>query len=337
MSHEENPRKRKLSELTEAFDDDDTLEHVHKKPRLEDDLKNIELNWLHDDAMEEEGNKELIIQNVVELMQANIPELVNLSNNQELINDARLKKICEALKTNTSVKTLNLSFAYSLSRNGVMFLIEALEDNRTLETLIISDIMQENDVEMATVIPLLANDTLTHLDISHDEIWANNGEEYCLGKLGANILQAVLTKNKTLKKLDISGNNFKDDGIKYIANGLSKNTTLESIDLNNNEMTDKGIDYLMDMLKVNSALMIIVLEPRCNPKCSAEKIKELQDVMACRRELKQRMRQTLSIASKNAGFFKENRDTVINIASVADSQKVTEENREVFKSLPKNT
>jgi hypothetical protein len=49
----------------------------------------------------------------------------------------------------------------------------------------------------------------------------------------------ILEKNLCIKKLDISGCNLQDQGVRVLSVGLRINQTVEDIDMGDNKLTDK--------------------------------------------------------------------------------------------------
>jgi len=117
------------------------------------------------------------------------------------LGDGGVKKICEALKENTSVKALDLS-GNRVGAEGVEAICDLLKENETIEVLYLEDNrIDDEDCE----------------ELAHR-----------------------LKKNKTLKQLSLSGNQITSKGAKAIAHALKKNDTLEALWLNRNKIRDGG-------------------------------------------------------------------------------------------------
>jgi patatin-like phospholipase/acyl hydrolase/Leucine-rich repeat (LRR) protein len=118
------------------------------------------------------------------------------------------------------------------------------------------------------------HEKLRNLDLSHNEINDAQTEELCnalllntsvhslrvyynlIGSQGAQSFAALLTKNKTLKTLDLKNNCMGNthDGIAELAFSLTQNSTLETLDLSRNNITRDGFIALYGGLKKNTGL-----------------------------------------------------------------------------------
>eukprot|EP00121_Abeoforma_whisleri_P015088 Awhi_evm1s13910 len=130
-------------------------------------------------------------------------------------------KIGIALKTNTTLKSLNLEMN-SLGCAGVKELCLALKTNTT---------------------------SLTHLNLS------NNGIKFA----GAKMIGLALQENKTLISLDLGMNDLEGEGLNEISKALRVNKALTSLQLSScgiRSMTDG----LSSALKVNTTLKRLVLD-----------------------------------------------------------------------------
>jgi Ran GTPase-activating protein (RanGAP) involved in mRNA processing and transport len=165
------------------------------------------------------------------------------SHNDPALSKDDLKTIFEFLRTNTTLKFVNLNHQ-RITVADLKILAEALIENTTLQSI---DLGSNND----------------------------------LGQEGAQIIAEILIKNKTLRSLKCSSNGFDprryidhpstfplfdavlayfdEPGTIAIAEALKKNTVLESLDLAHNHIDLKGIKALADALKVNHTLKILVL------------------------------------------------------------------------------
>lgn len=150
-----------------------------------------------------------MIMNSSSLTSLTLMEIKNKSNSNYLIN------IFDALKTNTTITSLNLS-NNNLTFNGDFNFSEVLEKNSTL----------------------------MELDLSYNKINDND----CL------ILYNGLKNNSSITKLNIYNNEIYNNGCKYISNILLTNTTLMDLNIGFNGIGTTSIDYLFNILKDNSSL-----------------------------------------------------------------------------------
>jgi Ran GTPase-activating protein (RanGAP) involved in mRNA processing and transport len=112
------------------------------------------------------------------------------------------KKVIKALKENTTITKLGLSFN-KIEKDGVIALAEALKENKTL----------------------------TELNFGWNSI----------GKDGVIALAQALKKNETITTLDLSGNKIGKDGVIALAQALKKNETITNLNLKNNDITNEQV------------------------------------------------------------------------------------------------
>ena len=66
--------------------------------------------------------------------------------------------------------------------------------------------------------------------------------------------------NSTLTSLDLSDNEIKAPGMKYLCDSLIYNNTLSELDLSKNKIGEEGSKYLCQVLEINSSLKKVVLD-----------------------------------------------------------------------------
>ena len=94
---------------------------------------------------------------------------------------------------------------------------------------------------------LKANNTLTYLDLCHNNI------------TGVQSIGELLKTHNTLETLYLHNNNITD--VQSIGEGLKTNNTLEVLHLSNNNITDdSGIQSIIDGLKTNNTLKYLELQ-----------------------------------------------------------------------------
>ena len=72
-------------------------------------------------------------------------------------------------------------------------------------------------------------------------------------------LSDILSKNKTLKRLNFCDSPFSGGDMKQLSTAISTNTTIEELVLENVTVTDKDATYLSDMLRTNQTLKLLRL------------------------------------------------------------------------------
>ncbi|KAG0014464.1 hypothetical protein BGZ82_001746 [Podila clonocystis] len=131
------------------------------------------------------------------------------------IGGKKIGKLAEALKTNSTLTTLDLE-GNSIGENRAQALAEALKTNSTLTTLnLSSNAIGENGAQ-ALAEALKTNSTLTTLDLGFNAI----------GENGAQALAEALKTNATLTTLGLLGNSIGEKGAQALAEALKTNSTL---------------------------------------------------------------------------------------------------------------
>ncbi|CAF4461137.1 unnamed protein product [Didymodactylos carnosus] len=99
---------------------------------------------------------------------------------------------------------------------------------------------------------LKTNTTLMSLDLG----W-NKG----IGDEGVQHLSNMLTVNRTLTDLRLSGTGLTDRGVELLCTSLRTNTSLERLSLDRNRfITDTSVDFLISMLRENHTLKVLIVD-----------------------------------------------------------------------------
>jgi Ran GTPase-activating protein (RanGAP) involved in mRNA processing and transport len=186
------------------------------------------------------------------------------------INDEEKKGLFEALKTNTSLKSI--SFGENKSLEDVMQFCESIKENKGLEELCIYN--YGNTIQNLYDV-FKINTTIKKIDILHCYI----NSKFQFGNLIKNntiielkiqstfiseeeveYLSEVLKTNKSLKNLVLRDNNTSFNGIKYLSEALKVNNSITSISLINNNINEEIAKYLFDFLKINTSLKKMYLD-----------------------------------------------------------------------------
>ena len=188
----------------------------------------------------------------------------------------------ELLKSNSSLEEL-IIYGNDLSSDSVASIITGLSYNNALIHLNISNshFGMANAVSLASVLKNHSKCTLTELRLRHSEIESKGAVE----------LMTALSKNNTLKQLDLSHNpigthvegvtavaklledhsNFtltrlelrdcriSGQGARELATALWKNSTLKHLNLNFNRIGVEGASSISEMLQQNTSLEILKL------------------------------------------------------------------------------
>ena len=169
--------------------------------------------------------------------------------------------IFESLQHNTSLKKLNLSGNSQLAEGDSEAVGCAIERmltvNKTLKVLNLSGCELDTAVTSSIFRSLQHNTILEKLDLSENSQIAEGDSE----AVGCAI-ERMLTVNKTLKRLNLSGCELHTAVATSIFRSLQHNTSLEELDLSENHQLGKseGVGSEIErMLKVNRKLKILNL------------------------------------------------------------------------------
>ncbi|XP_022177348.1 leucine-rich repeat-containing protein 74A-like [Myzus persicae] len=164
-----------------------------------------------------------------------VPITIDLSFN-DITDCACLQKLLKAsemnIPTNTYIQELNLS-NNSIRGECVHNIISFLDTNDRLQKLNLSGNFLNKETALSALTKAIgdSNETLQVLSLD----WNGISGEVC-----ANIFRNLMIKSKSLKKLDLSWNNFSDVG-KILGQGINLTTRLEHLDLSNNPLTNEDI------------------------------------------------------------------------------------------------
>jgi NLR family CARD domain-containing protein 3 len=163
-----------------------------------------------------------------------------------VVKEAIIGKQCQLLSVQSS----------KITTAGVLLLVEALNNNQTLETLYLSN-NHIGDHGVRLLAETLSNrqNTLKTLVLQQNEI-TNQGAQY---------LARMLQANTILLWLYVGENQISDDGVRMLAEAITNgNETLEMLVLSSNKyLTDRCVDYLLPMIKRSNSLKKLWIE-NCN-------------------------------------------------------------------------
>jgi len=196
------------------------------------------------------------------------------------ISNVGIKDIAEALKikANIALQKLDISWNGPMTNDSLEQFDTCLKDNHTLKKLDLSN-LQITSEGIQQIIQ--SGMTLKQLNISNNKF--NNEvltticdslksstttiKKFCISNVttaGIKMLIEALSSNHSLQKLDISANNFSDDGADAISAYLSKSTTtLLELNISCNNIKTFGVKKIVEALKNNSTLR--KLDISCNP------------------------------------------------------------------------
>lgn len=193
---------------------------------------------------------------------------LNLASN--MISGQGIELFLDDLMQNRSLKHLDLGVLESSMRKnslgiqGAVCLAALLVRNKTLESLSLNDNDFGSDGGEAIGVALAQNHTLKALRIAENDLKSEgalqiiaNAHHLEVLSLAKNQLKAdcgvelqhLLTKSKTIKKLQLEFNELMTAGAKCIAQGLAKNKSLELLNVKGNVIGDQGIIMISQALR----------------------------------------------------------------------------------------
>ena len=200
--------------------------------------------------------------------------LINLNLRWNILDERSMSMISQALKSNETIKTLDLSSNY-IGVNGAKSLAVALCHNCTLEHLFIScnEIMDDGAVAICECFKIknkklshikslhLASNSLTSRSITAITTAIQEGaltlldlSANDLGDNGVYEISKALQVNLTIKQLYLAESNIGVRGALSLAVALCYNHTLEDLHLVNNKILDDGAIAFGESLKTNRTL-----------------------------------------------------------------------------------
>ena len=192
------------------------------------------------------------------------------------IGNPSVMSLCEALKVNTTLSSLDLS-GTGISDAGVLSLVEVLKTNTSsLTSLLLSDIKISHQSLKSIAEVLRVNSTLKDLTFKGNKV----------GVGGTKLIAESLKANTTLKLLSLSRNNIKAKCGRLFSDSLKVNGTLESLTLAKNALGSRGAQLLSDGLRVNTSLRHLDLSWNSIGSEGAESIAETIRVNASLTSLK---------------------------------------------------
>jgi len=185
---------------------------------------------------------------LLELLKVNATPTEQLKLCNVPIGDEEVRKVSEALISNTTLTRLHFR-NNCVGAEGIRMISEALKVNTTLKKLCLwfNRFGSEGFKPLGEV--LRTNTTLTFPNLKYTE----------LGVEEARVISEILKTNTTWTSLNIGGNHFGDKGAILISEALMTNTTLTHLNLEVDEIGDEGTIKLSEALKKNSALKLFSL------------------------------------------------------------------------------
>jgi len=257
------------------LDDSERMDHTDAFPP--NDLKNLKnFNML-------ENRPQLIIEKTLEGLKHD-GSIINLDLSTVILRVVDLQALSSALKLSTTLSSLILENCElddeklmilgrglfeaadipltklflrtnKFKEEGVYSLCPFLEQSTTLEKLDVSRnvISTMGAVAIFNAFHFNRLTRIRYLNLSHNELW--DLDENNSG------VRAFLSRNRTLKVLNLDANYIHDEVVESIAIGLSENnqTALERLYLGRNSVGDNGVIAFADILEANTSLKVLGL------------------------------------------------------------------------------
>ncbi|XP_069089641.1 NACHT, LRR and PYD domains-containing protein 3-like [Pleurodeles waltl] len=216
------------------------------------------------------------------------------------LTDSCCVDIATVLRTNTSLKMLNLSFN-GLKDSGVRLLCDGLKHlSCKTQRLMLGHCSLTGSCCAGLSSVLQSTVSLTDLELDHNLLKDSGIRELCVGlqHSGCRIrtlvidhcsltgscckdIAAVLKTKKTLKELNLSHNRLKDSGVLHLCEGLKHPACkIQRLFLRRTEVTDDSVQVLCSVLSKNASLQVLDLFWNDVTQRSAPSLNKLQSARA---------------------------------------------------------
>ena len=124
------------------------------------------------------------------------------------------------------------------------YLAKCITCAMNLTTVVLTSNLIDDDLMRMLMTGLIKNDSITHLDVSHNKITNH----------GVRLLAKLLGGHSVLTSLNLADNQIHAEGGRYLGRGLRTNDTLVDLNLRLNRLTDDGGRMLLEGLRSNQSL-----------------------------------------------------------------------------------
>ena len=169
--------------------------------------------------------------------------------------------LAQALRVNTSVKTLKLSNNHQLDDEGAKALAEMLGGNGAESSGTVNTTLEHVNLSKCYIGPvgaqhlaqaLCVNTSVKTLKLSHN-LLDDEGAKALAEMLGGNGAESSGTVNTTLEHVNLSKCYIGPVGAQHLAQALCVNTSVKTLDLSRNRLGEEGAKALAEMLGGNGA------------------------------------------------------------------------------------
>ncbi|CAF1037389.1 unnamed protein product [Adineta steineri] len=229
---------------------------------MNNEAENIFLPDLDPVAFDPLMNTETIVENQFMESDTSLPVLYNtnqsMNNNTEQADFSSIESIINNTNDSNSLSTIienqrtDLISWFFQDHQSELEKIITNPENR-MELNLTSKNLTCSDMEIVSQYALQDNKTLIQLDLSRNQI----------KDIGARYLNTGLQLSQTLTILDLSHNQIGDAGISELSIGLKSNEILTTLDLSDNQIKNEGAQFLGAILELNTTLTTLNLSKNC--------------------------------------------------------------------------
>lgn len=181
-------------------------------------------------------------------------------NNFTIVNNSDLALNILTNIKKNKIKILKLLYNFLLDKN-INILTNFIQNNNFLTSIDLSN--NFFNLESLKILCNCINSThITKLNLSGNNI----------GDMGIKFFQTLLSYNKTIKKINLSSNEIGEEGAKIIGESLKTNKYISHLNLKYNHLGDEGVKIIIETAKLNTNLKYLNLNQ--NKIQSRKKISE---------------------------------------------------------------
>ncbi|XP_012216535.2 leucine-rich repeat-containing protein 74A-like isoform X2 [Linepithema humile] len=175
--------------------------------------------------------------------------IINLSLSGCQIGASGAEKLYNAISTNATLKTLDLSNC-NIGNEGFEYIASALSNNQGLESIDLSNNNLDESCAENLRNLLSYNETLTHLNLFWNSLYS--------AKTWKTLIKGF-EKNETLRSLNLSWNGLGVECLPYLSQLLSRSRSIDKLDLSCNRFTEKDAIRIAKALSTNNTLQELYL------------------------------------------------------------------------------
>jgi len=191
---------------------------------------------------------------------------VDFSGNGDIDNNGAVA-LAAAVEQNHNLTDVDLFLAKRISHEGISSIAAAIKKNHSMQRLNVGLCQVDDNGCNALVQALKLHPSMTFLSLHRAGIFDMSvftslfmhtklidvrlGGNDTMNVANCAAFASVLAHNQSIRYLDLSSTNMKDDGLIVFAPCIITNTSLEFLSLNNNTFTRKGIAPLVAAMSLN--------------------------------------------------------------------------------------